>query len=589
MRLEAFLGKWFKVILIVALFIGIIVVTKNFHVEYREVNEYVTSDVVYADGRTVHFEDKNFGEINKNDVVTLHLNIPEQPLIPNASLVFYDFHAVTEVWCGDSLLDSYGEELAAKDMMIGNHDFCIDIPDDAWGGEITIILRATENRAFSNFTNLKIYPTEGAYRYYMDNDPLGFVIALALFVFGLVGLLTCALGRIRGAVLVNGIYLSLAILLISLWMISNKGIYNLFGFTAYFWQPLEYICGYTIVIPILLFFRGFIRDESGWRRVFEIAAVVEASFFTIVTVLNFTNILHYSAFMGPAYTLMIISGILLIAYTMLTKSDGSRKKSLLRTGMYIFVLTCLYEVFIRSLYQLLPLPILHNLPSMAPVGILFLLLCMVGALIADVNEMRKELENSRIKAMIAQMQPHFLYNALSSIRAMIKIEPNYAYDLMHDFTVHLRCSIQALSSDSPIPFKDELKNVKAYLNIEYMRFGDRLKVDYEIGCDDFKIIPLAVQPLVENSVKHGIHPKGEEGGRVVLRTSQTDTHYIIEVEDDGVGFNVAEVMHYTGDSVGLRNLIFRMKSLMNSDVVIDSKLNEGTRVTIKIPKKERRT
>ena len=204
----------------------------------------------------------------------------------------------------------------------------------------------------------------------------------------------------------------------------------------------------------------------------------------------------------------------------------------------------------------------------------------------NVEELKKELESSRIKVMINQMQPHFLYNALSAIQTIVKTDPDYAYRLIYDFTVHLRSSIKALSSDAPIPFGDELKNIKAYLNIEQMRFGDSLKVKYEIDCDRFSVIPLSIQPLAENAARHGVYPKGDEGGTVTVRTYETATAFVVEVEDDGVGFDANAVLNSQSDSVGLKSLIFRLKSLMNADVSIASKPGAGTRVTVTIPKKE---
>ncbi len=201
------------------------------------------------------------------------------------------------------------------------------------------------------------------------------------------------------------------------------------------------------------------------------------------------------------------------------------------------------------------------------------------------EELQQELENSRIKVMINQMQPHFLYNALSAIRTITKVSPDYAYDLLYDFTVHLRSSIKALQSDDPIPFSDELKNVKAYLNIEKMRFSN-LRVDYEIDCSDFKITPLSIQPLAENAARHGVYPKGGDGGTVTIRSYETFDAYVVEVEDDGMGFDVDAVLNTDSDSVGLKNMIFRMKNLMDADVEIDSTIGKGTLARVSIPKKD---
>ena len=117
-----------------------------------------------------------------------------------------------------------------------------------------------------------------------------------------------------------------------------------------------------------------------------------------------------------------------------------------------------------------------------------------------------------------------------------------------------------------------------------MRLEDRLKIVYDITCDDFKVAPLSVQPLVENAVRHGVYPKGNLGGTVTLRTYETDTDFVVEVIDDGDGFDVDEALNQKSDSIGLKNLIFRLKAIMDATVAIESHEGRGTVVTVTIPK-----
>lgn len=196
----------------------------------------------------------------------------------------------------------------------------------------------------------------------------------------------------------------------------------------------------------------------------------------------------------------------------------------------------------------------------------------------------QELNNSRIKLMMNQMRPHFLYNALSAIQTIVKSDPDYAASLIYDFTTHLRSSITALSSDSPIPFSEELKNITAYLNIEKMRTGDAIKVVYDIQSDAFDVLPLSIQPFAENAARHGIYPKGEEGGTITVRSWEREDAYVVQVQDDGVGFDVEEAMNRESKSIGLKNTLFRLRTLTNADVAIESAPGEGTIVTVTIPK-----
>ncbi len=206
----------------------------------------------------------------------------------------------------------------------------------------------------------------------------------------------------------------------------------------------------------------------------------------------------------------------------------------------------------------------------------------------EVKELQEALKESRIKNSMSQMQPHFLYNALGSIREIILDDPQYASDLIYDFTTHLRACIKAMSSNDLIPFEQEITNIEAYVNIERMRFGDKLKVVYDIQKKDFKIVPLGIQPLVENSIRHGIYRRGKAGGTVTVRSyGDGKGNIVVQVQDDGVGFDFdkikAEIASGKRDSTGMLNLIFRFEKMLNAKVDVQSTVGVGSTVTITFP------
>ena len=209
----------------------------------------------------------------------------------------------------------------------------------------------------------------------------------------------------------------------------------------------------------------------------------------------------------------------------------------------------------------------------------------------EVRKLEEELRLSRIRNFTSQMQPHFLYNALGSIQEIILEDPDYAARLLGDFTIHLRSCIRAMENDNEIPFAQELDNIRAYVSIEKMRLGEKLKVVYEIDADGFRILPLSVQPLVENAIRHGVYQRGPVGGTVTIRSREKADEWMIEVEDNGVGFDVAalekDIASGRRDSTGLKNIQFRLNRVMHAKVTIDSRVGVGTKVTITIPKGEK--
>ncbi|MDO4488854.1 MAG: histidine kinase [Eubacteriales bacterium] len=201
--------------------------------------------------------------------------------------------------------------------------------------------------------------------------------------------------------------------------------------------------------------------------------------------------------------------------------------------------------------------------------------------------LEEELRDARIKNSVSQMQPHFLYNALASIREIVLDDPEYASDLILDFTTHLRACIKTMSSNDLIPFSKELENIKAYANIEKMRFGDRLNIKYDIRCRDFPIVPLSVQPLVENSIRHGIFECGAKGGTVTVSAYEENGSNVVTVIDNGAGFDYEkvkqEIENGERDSTGLFNTVLRLEKILGADVTIESSVGNGTTVKITIP------
>lgn len=203
----------------------------------------------------------------------------------------------------------------------------------------------------------------------------------------------------------------------------------------------------------------------------------------------------------------------------------------------------------------------------------------------ELKTLVSELREAKIKNSTSQMQPHFLYNALASIREIILDDPQYASDLVYDFTTYLRACIRSMSNDNFVTFRQELDNIQAYVNIEKMRFGDKLKIEMDIEESDFKIVPLSIQPLVENAIRHGIYQRGSAGGTVTVKTFRDGDKVVIQVIDDGVGFDCKkveeEIKSGERDSSGIENVKFRLGKMMNAKVEIESEPDKGTVVTVR--------
>ena len=197
------------------------------------------------------------------------------------------------------------------------------------------------------------------------------------------------------------------------------------------------------------------------------------------------------------------------------------------------------------------------------------------------------IEEQKSALMLSQINPHFTYNTLSAIAALCDISPKQAKSLTIDFARYLRQNLDTMTSEQLIPFEKELEHVECYLKIEKARFRESLNVIYSVQCSDFLIPPLSVQAIVENAVKHGITKKAD-GGTLKISTYARDDKYVVEIIDDGAGFDTEEFEANKQGHIGIENVRSRLRRICKGDLSVKSTVGVGTRVTIEIPARKRR-
>lgn len=199
----------------------------------------------------------------------------------------------------------------------------------------------------------------------------------------------------------------------------------------------------------------------------------------------------------------------------------------------------------------------------------------------------KEAADMRMMTMLSQIQPHFLYNSLNTIYHLCDKNTELAKEAINDFSGYLQHILRSVNCSVPIPFREELRHVQAYLKLEKMRFDDDLNIIYQIDTTDFFLPPLSIQPLAENAVKHGICQK-EDGGTLVISTKDDGDYIEIRVSDDGVGFDPKQEKNDGKPHVGIKNVKQRLLTMCNGTLQVNSKPGEGTTVIVRLPKENRK-
>jgi two-component system LytT family sensor kinase len=272
-----------------------------------------------------------------------------------------------------------------------------------------------------------------------------------------------------------------------------------------------------------------------------------------------------------------------------------------RTAFHSFVLiSILFAEFLRfSLHSireegLFSLhPPLENTHPLAIVGVYLTTVYCITIPLKIWNNARTEqkletqqslLSEARLQALRNQINPHFLFNTLNTVSSLIRINPEEARAVVYKLSNILRRLLRKQGSFAPL--REELEFIDDYMSIEMVRFGDSLRFTKDVAIETLdRLVPsMLLQPLVENSLRHGLANK-VDGGSIFIRSHLENGRLFLTVEDDGVGIAEADMANLFNQGIGISNVNERLKVVFGNDyrMWIDSKPGEGTRIQIEIP------
>ncbi|MGN1166007.1 MAG: sensor histidine kinase [Lachnospiraceae bacterium] len=342
------------------------------------------------------------------------------------------------------------------------------------------------------------------------------------------------------------------------------------------------------IIFVFLELGILIRDELSNRvkLAAEVVVIAEEIVITIIMLLCLCKVvLLYDVMFLWIIIQMLICLLLFICCMYEIRCRTAEKSGMLHS--YMIFLAVIFIDCVNAFFDWWS----HGILSKMTFGVLFLI--YLGKAVKYISKnyqasvraerLEDELKNSRIVLAMSQIRAHFIFNVLNAISGMCKYDPEKADETVVRFSHYLRTNIDILQEDAPVAFRVALQHLEDYVALEQVRFGDRVKFVEDIAVDDFVIPSLVLQPIVENSIKHGLRPK-ESGGTVSLSTWAEEENIFISIQDDGVGFDKKAVSDKS--AVGLNNVRFRLKYFMKGKMEIESEPGQGTKVTISIPCKE---
>ena len=339
-------------------------------------------------------------------------------------------------------------------------------------------------------------------------------------------------------------------------------------------------------IEVLLLFRYTFSYITIKKKTKDIVALINISVFAVFIVLDILNIFTHMFFYADngvykRAKLMILSqGYQFVAFALvyLFTAINKRLKVTEKVAFFVYCLLPFIAIIIQNLF---PGYAIAYLSIIIAIEVLFLFVNVKKNM--ELIDEAKRTKEAEVKLMVSQIQPHFIYNTLSSISTLIKIDPEKAQQGLDNFTEYLRANLSSISETGLTSFENELKHIETYLSLEKMRFDERLNVVLDIQVKGFAVPPLSIQPLVENAVKHGILKK-IQGGTITLKTYEINEAFVVEIIDDGIGFDINNPSYKGKEHVGLNNVQYRLSTMCHGELTIDSVVDKGTTMVVKFYK-----
>lgn len=406
-----------------------------------------------------------------------------------------------------------------------------------------------------------------------------FIVSIFAILIIFVGLIVYFYHLSHGKNHTDLLFIVLFALVSLFWICTDSGLAILFlpyNLTLYF-------INYSLPLLLLVIYFLFVQTAAGKKlKGFFVISLICLLTLLAGYFLHFSDVISLRRQLPYAGVIMLLAGIIStaviicslpnrmiyfkISSVMLTLAIGATAFLYHRLQVIQSTVIFRYVLVIFSFVMLIVLIRgIHNLDQQAK----------------QTERLQREKEAAEAKMLLSQINSHFFYNTINTIRGLIKYDPDSAYKMTGDFGKYVRYRVNSASTDVHLStFKEELRAIRAYADICVIRLNGKLDMQYQIEADDFYIPTLTVEPFVENAIHHGIyHGSGE--GCVTICAEKLEGFWKVTVKDNGCGFDLASLDNTK--SIGISNVRTRLSQYPGCELKIDSTPLNGTCVTILYP------
>ncbi|MBQ3669983.1 MAG: histidine kinase [Treponema sp.] len=344
-----------------------------------------------------------------------------------------------------------------------------------------------------------------------------------------------------------------------------------------------YASFYTTLVFCTFYFTAHVAEKARISYLYAKISIPICAVFTVGWCVSAFDGVLFSSLMptgvfSPVYWIGQMGGYIVFILILAIIFQNCRALGVADTlALLSFVVLPVISLFLRYSYGFISIDLAIALSEI----LIYVFINMKQT--EEIYEQQLLIEKYKLSFLYNQIRPHFIFNVLNSIYILCAKDASIAQSAIEKFSEYLRMNLVLWEGDSVIPIEDELKLVKNYLELEKLRYGDELRVTYNIQATDFIIPSFTLQPIVENAVKHGIMPK-KGGGTIAISTFLKENWCCVAITDDGVGFSLDWDDEKNGVQIGISNVRKRLNLLCSGTVEISDRDGGGSCVEIRIPR-----